>query len=43
MHITWEEYQMLVNHLNQWDLEDEFNYQSDKLEKYETEIDNCFY
>jgi len=32
--MTWEEYQMLVNLLNLWDLEDEWNYQSDKLEKY---------
>jgi hypothetical protein len=32
--MTWEDYLMLVNLLNLWDLEDEFNYQSDKLEKY---------
>jgi len=32
--LSWEDYLMLVNLLNLWDLEDEFNYQSDKLEKY---------
>ena len=32
--LSWEDYLMLVNLLNLWDLEDEFSYQSDKLEKY---------
>ena len=32
--LSWEDYLTLVNLLNLWDLEDEFNYQSDKLEKY---------
>jgi len=32
--LSWEDYLMLVNLLNLWDLEDEWNYQSDKLEKY---------
>lgn len=32
--LSWEDYLTLVHHLNLWDLEDEFNYQSDKLEKY---------
>jgi hypothetical protein len=32
--MTWEDYLTLVTLLNLWDLEDEFNYQSDKLEKY---------
>lgn len=34
--MTWEEYQeyqLIKALLNQWDLEDEFNYESDKLEK----------
>lgn len=33
--LSWEDYLMLVNLLNLWDLEDEFNYQSDKLDKNE--------
>lgn len=31
--LSWEEYLTLATLLNQWDLEDEFNYESDKLEK----------
>lgn len=38
--MTWEEYLAIKALLNQWDLEDEFNYESDKLNK---EIDNYFY
>lgn len=33
--LSWEEYLMLVTLINQWDLEDEFSYQSDKLDKNE--------
>lgn len=37
--MTWEQYIELENLLNQWDLEDEFNYESDKLNKnYESEF-----
>ena len=34
--LSWEDYLMLVTLLNLWDLEDEFNYQSDKLDKNES-------
>ena len=33
--MTWEDYLTLVTLLNLWDLEDEFSYQSDKLDKNE--------
>ena len=31
--MTWEDYLEIRNLLTQWELEDEFNYESDKLDK----------
>lgn len=39
--MTWEEYQQIKTLLIQWDLDDEWSYLSDKLDK--NEIDNYHY